>query len=51
MYIAYTFFEKNIYCIKLYFEFGCLVFHQFLLPQPKNRSRAYMLRGRVAGAE
>ena len=37
-------FSKNTYCTKLYFEFDCLdlvVFHQFLLPQPKSRSHAY----------
>jgi len=26
--------------LRLHFEFGSLVFQQFLLPQPKNRSRA-----------
>ena len=49
-------FSKNTYCIKLHFEFNCLdcfspIFcfsHgkvvQVLLPQPKNRSHAYVRR-------
>ena len=46
LYIVYTFFEEmNTCCTKLYFDFDCLdCFCTIFAPQPKNRSRASMIR-------
>jgi len=35
---AYTFFEKNTYCIKLYFEFDCLDCFSPIFAPPTDKS-------------